>query len=55
VYRGGIEKYIDAAQNLIDQYNLPKYYSQRLALIRDEIVSMFDNKKPKQVRLSDYV
>jgi DNA polymerase II large subunit len=54
VYRGGIEKYIDAAQNLIDKYNLPNYYSQRLMLIRDEITSMFDNKKPKQVSLTDF-
>jgi DNA polymerase II large subunit len=54
VYRGGIEKYIDAAQNLIDKYNLPTYYSQRLMLIRDEITSMFDNKKPKQVSLTDF-
>ena len=54
VYRGGIEKYLDAAQNLIDKYDLPKYYSQRLALIRDEITSMFDNKKPKQVSLTDF-
>ena len=54
VYRGGIEKYLDAAQQLIDKYNLPKYYSQRLMLIRGEITSMFDNKKPKQVSLMDF-
>jgi DNA polymerase II large subunit len=54
VYRGGIEKYLDAAQHLIDAYNLPNYYSQRLALIRDEITSLFDNKKPKQVSLMDF-
>jgi DNA polymerase II large subunit len=54
VYRGGIEKYLDVAQNLIDKYDLPKYYSQRLALVRDEITSMFDNKKPKQVSLTNF-
>jgi DNA polymerase II large subunit len=54
VYRGGIEKYIDAAQHLIDTYDLPNYYSQRLVLIRDEITSLFDNKKPKQVSLMDF-
>jgi DNA polymerase II large subunit len=54
VYRGGIEKYIDAAQDLVDKYQLPKYYSQRLALIRNEITSMFDNKKPKQASLTDF-
>jgi DNA polymerase II large subunit len=54
VYRGGIEKYLDAAQRLIDKYALPKYYAQRIALIKDEIASMFDNKKPKQVSLADF-
>jgi DNA polymerase II large subunit len=54
VYRGGIEKYLDAAQRLIDKYDLPQYYAQRIALIRDEIKSMFDNKKPKQVSLVDF-
>jgi len=51
VYRGGIEKYLDAAQRLIDKYDLPNYYAQRIALIKGEITSMFDNKKPKQSAL----
>lgn len=54
VYRGGIEKYLDAAQRLIDKYELPNYYAQRIALMRNEIKSMFDNKKPKQVSLTDF-
>ncbi len=54
VYRGGIEKYLDAAQQLIDKYELPNYYAQRIALMRDEIESLFDNKKPKQVSLTDF-
>jgi DNA polymerase II large subunit len=51
VYRGGIEKYLDAAQQLIDTYDLPDYYSQRLTLIKQEIVALFDNNKPKQLSL----
>ena len=54
VYRGGIEKYLEAAQGLIDRYDLPKYYAQRIALIKSEITSMFDNNKPKQLSLSDF-
>ena len=54
VYRGGIEKYLEAAQQLVDKYNLPKYYTQRIALIKDEITSLFDNKKPKQISLTDF-
>jgi DNA polymerase II large subunit len=54
VYRGNIEKYLNAAQGLVDKYGLPKYYTQRLILIREEIHSMFDNKKPKQTSLFDF-
>jgi DNA polymerase II large subunit len=54
VYRGGIEKYLDAAEHLIHKYNLPPYYSQRLTMVREEINSLFDGKKPKQVSLQDF-
>jgi DNA polymerase II large subunit len=54
VYRGGIEKYLDAAQQLVDKYGLPAYYTQRIVLIKEEIHSMFDNKKPKQTSLFDF-
>jgi DNA polymerase II large subunit len=54
VYRGGIEKYLVAAQQLVDTYGLPKYYTQRMDLIKEEIASMFDNKKPKQTNLFDF-
>ncbi len=54
VYRGGIEKYLEAAQTLVDTYGLPNYYTQRLDLIKEEIASMFDNKKPKQSKLFDF-
>ena len=54
VYRGGIEKYLVAAQQLVDNYGLPNYYTQRMNLIKEEIASMFDNKKPKQATLFDF-
>ena len=54
VYRGGIEKYLEAAQQLVDKYGLPNYYTQRLDLIKEEIAAMFDNKKPKQAKLFDF-
>jgi DNA polymerase II large subunit len=41
VHRGGIEKYIKPAQNLVDKYELENYYAQRLILIKDEIDSIF--------------
>jgi DNA polymerase II large subunit len=54
VYRGGIEKYLTAAQQLVDKYGLPKYYTQRMDLIKEELAMMFDNKKPKQTKLFDF-
>ncbi len=54
VYRGGIEKYLVAAQQLVNTYGLPNYYTQRMDLIKEEIASMFDNKKPKQATLFDF-
>jgi len=55
VYRGGIEKYLEAAEHLIRKYDLPPYYSQRLVMVREEIDSLFEGKKPKQVSLRDFV
>jgi DNA polymerase II large subunit len=54
VYRGGIEKYLDAADGLIKKYGLSPYYAQRIELIRGEIGAMFDTKKPKQISLTDF-
>jgi DNA polymerase II large subunit len=55
VYRGGIEKYLEAAQQLIKKYELPLYYLQQLSLINEEINSLFENKKSKQVSLKDFM
>lgn len=54
VYRGGIEKYLVASQELVDKYKLPKYHTQRMDLIKEELATMFDNKKPKQSKLFDF-
>jgi len=54
VYRGGIEKYLEAAQHLVDKYGLPKYYTQRMFLMKEEITALFESKKPKQISLTDF-
>ncbi|MEM2952938.1 MAG: DNA polymerase II large subunit [Candidatus Bathyarchaeia archaeon] len=54
VYRGGIEKYLDAAEQIIKKYRLPKYYTQRILLMKEEINSLFEGKKPKQISLIDF-
>ena len=45
VYRGGIQKYLEAANQLIRKYELPNYYAQRLTLVQEEINSLFEGKK----------
>jgi len=55
VYRGGIEKYLDVALQLIEKYELPQYYAQRILLLREEIGAMFEGRKPKQISLADFV
>ena len=54
VYRGGIEKYLEAAEHIIKKYDLHRYYSQRIMLVREEINSLFEGKKPKQISLTDF-
>ena len=54
VYRGSIEKYLEAAQNLVQKYGLPKYYSQRISLLKEEISSLFESKKERQISLADF-
>ena len=55
VHRGGIEKYLEPACQLVKKYGLSTYYGQRLALIEDEIGTLFEGKKPKQISLSDFI
>jgi len=54
VYRGGIEKYLDTARHLVEKYRLPEYYLHRLALVREEIVTLFEGKKPRQISLAEF-
>jgi DNA polymerase II large subunit len=54
VYRGGIEKYLEAAQGLVARYGLPQYYAQRIQLMKEEISTLFEGKKPKQITLAAF-
>ncbi len=54
VYRGGIEKYLDAAQSLVDKYALPHYYAQRMIMLKEEIDALFSSKKTRQISLADF-
>ncbi len=56
VYRRGIEKYLEAAWHLVKRYEISGYYAQRLALIEDEIKSLFESgQSSKQTDLSKFM
>lgn len=54
VYRGGVEKYLEAARRLVEKYDLPAYYAQRIMLAENEINALFGGRRPKQVSLADF-
>ncbi|UCE96849.1 MAG: DNA polymerase II large subunit [Candidatus Bathyarchaeota archaeon] len=54
VYRGGIEKYLKAATHLVEKYGLPKYYLHRLNMVKQELIALFEGKKPRQISLADF-
>jgi DNA polymerase II large subunit len=54
VYRGGIEKYLPAAAQLVKKYGLLEYYSQRLNMVEEEILTLFEGKKPRQSSLTAF-
>ena len=57
VYKGGVEKYLQVAQDLVNTYNLGQYHTQRLILLREEISSLFNQseEKKKQPSLTQFV
>jgi DNA polymerase II large subunit len=56
VYKGGVEKYLTVAQDLVDKYNLGQYHTQRLILLKQEINSLFsETKEDKQPSLAQFV
>ncbi|MFC1487556.1 DNA polymerase II large subunit [Thermoproteota archaeon] len=54
VYRGGIEKYLLAATQLVKKYGLLEYYAQKLYMVNEEILTLFEGKKPRQVSLTSF-
>jgi len=54
VYRGGIEKYLIAATRLVEKYGLLDYYAQRLNMVEEEILTLFEGNKPRQSSLAAF-
>jgi len=59
VHKGGIEKYLTPAKDLIEKYDLGEYYVDRIRLIEDEIKSIFWEDLPEethnQFNLTDFL
>jgi DNA polymerase II large subunit len=54
VNRGGIEKYIKRAVNIVNDFGLDDYTKQRMGLIEEYVESLTNNPKIKQQKLSDF-
>ena len=60
VYKGGIEKYLNPAVDLVKRYGLDDYYADRLELVREEIASLFpseveEEQDDRQISLTDFM
>lgn len=55
VHRGGIEKYLNVANDLAEKYGIGEYYSDRISIIKDEINTLFEGKKKKQPSLTEFM
>lgn len=54
VYEGMVDKYVETATDLADEYKLKKYTKQRLDAVSDRIDSLFQDDKEEQSTLQDY-
>lgn len=55
VTRGGVEKYIDVAMRVAEEYDATDYTKQRLGLVEEEIESVFESDIKEQLSLADFV
>jgi DNA polymerase II large subunit len=56
VFKGGVEKYLKMAEDIVEKYRLGGYYYQRLMLIKDEICTlMVSGKTGVQASLSRFI
>ncbi|MDI6883926.1 MAG: DNA polymerase II large subunit [Hadesarchaea archaeon] len=55
VTRGGVEKYLQVAMRVADEYNVSDYTKQRLELTQQDIKSMFESDASRQLSLADFM
>ncbi len=54
VTQGGVEKYLKVASRVSENYGVSKYTRERLSLIEEEIVSLFEKDVKEQMSLADF-
>jgi hypothetical protein len=47
-------KYVEAARTIIRKYRLPEYYLDYVALVEKEVITLFEGKRPRQIRLESF-
>ncbi len=55
VTRGGVEKYMQIAMRVADEYHVSDYTKQRLGLTQYDIKSMFESDARRQLSLADFL
>ena len=55
VTRGGVEKYLQVAMRIADEYGVSEYTKQRLNLTQRDIRSTFESDARKQLSLADFL
>ncbi len=55
IHKGGIEKYLDIAIKMAEEYELEQYLVQRLKMVRKEIDEIFEDEKVKQLGLEAFL
>jgi DNA polymerase II large subunit len=54
VHEGGVVKYLDISKKITEDYDIPGYTRQRIALLEESINSTFKNDKVRATKLSDF-
>jgi DNA polymerase II large subunit len=54
VHEGGVVKYLDISKKIMEEYDIPLYTRQRIAMLEESIMSTFKNDKVRSTKLSDF-
>lgn len=55
IYKGGIKKYLQHSEDLIERYHLPLYMKQRVEILKKDIQSIFTDEIERQKGLAEFM